>query len=115
MAVPDPNKKLYRFVLSRVLTLTLSALLLAGLLLSVVNDLYAFVKPDRPVSLTLTEPLPLEQLCHRLSEREILKNPSVFQWYATRKGKKTALEQFSGTVELNASMSYREILTAFLS
>ena len=109
------RKKLYRFALSKVFTLTLLALLLAGLFLSVANDLYAFVKRDRPLSLTLSEPLPLEQLCARLSEERIISNPNLFRWYTVKKGKRDALEQFHGTVELNATMSYREILAAFLS
>lgn len=109
------KQKLYRFVFSRVLTLTLLSLLLAGILLSVINDLYAFVKPSLPVTLTLAEPLPLDQLCRLLSDHGVLSNPSVFQWYATKNGKKEALEQFRGSVELNASMGYRELLLAFLS
>ena len=115
MDTESQRKKLCRFALSKVFTMMLLALLLAGLLLSVTNDLYAFVKADRPLSITLNEPLPLEQLCSRLSEERIVSNPTLFRWYAIKKGKKDALEQFRGTVELNSAMSYREILAAFLS
>lgn len=109
------NNKLYRFTLSQVLTLTLLSLLIAALFISIVNDLYAFVKADRPLTLTLEEPLPLDQLCKRLSREKIVNNPTLLRLYITKKGKKDALEQFHGTVALNASMSYREILAAFLS
>ena len=109
------RKKLYRFTLSKIFTLMLLSLFLSGLFLSVTNDLYAFVKKDHSVSFTVIEPLSLSQLSMRLSQEEIVNNPTLFQWYITRKGKKDSLEQFHGTVELNTSMSYRQILAAFLS
>ena len=109
------KNKLYRFTLSKVLTLTLLALLIAAILISVTNDLYAFVKKDTPLSLTLSDPLPLEQLCELLAREGIVHHPTVFRWYVVRKGKRDALEQFRGVIDLNTSMSYRELLVAFLS
>ena len=109
------DNKLYRYTLSKTLTLTLLALLIAAFLISTTNDLYAFVKKDRAVSLTLAEPLPIEQLCRLLANERVVAHPTVFQWYVARKGKQGALEQFQGIVDLNTSMSYRQILAAFLS
>ncbi|MBQ9085742.1 MAG: hypothetical protein IJY47_00985 [Clostridia bacterium] len=112
---PPTSRKLYRFALSKVLTLTLLSLLIAGTLISVTNDLYAFVKPNRPITVTLETPLPLSELSQMLGEAGVVANPTVFQWYADYKEKKEALEQFHGTLELNSAMSYREILAAFFS
>ena len=103
---------LYRFAYARLTVLTLIALLFAGLLISVTNDMYAFVKPDRSLSLSLEESVSLSEFSAILSEGGIVQNPTVFRLYVQSKGKTDRLETFRGTLELNASMSYREILQA---
>ncbi|MBQ8331609.1 MAG: hypothetical protein IJX94_03820 [Clostridia bacterium] len=107
------DKKLTRFAYSRVLVLVLTALLCAGLVISVANDMYAFVKPQRTVTLTVDEPTSLSDLADRLQAEGILQNPWVFQLYTASKSKTDRLERFVGTLELNSAMSYRELLLAF--
>ena len=104
------RKKLYRFAYARITLTVLLALLSVGLCVSVANDLYAFVKPDREVSLTVTEPQSLEQWATLLKKSGVIQNPTVFRWYVERQGKSERIESFSGTMILNESMSYREIL-----
>ncbi len=103
---------LYRFAYARLTVLTLTALLSAGLLISVTNDLYAFVKPDRSLSLAIEEPVSLSEFSEMLSEGGIIQNPTVFRLYVRTKGRTNLVETCCGTLELNASMSYREILQA---
>ena len=110
---PAHSNRLWRTALSRVTVTVLLALFCAALLISLANDLYAFVKPDRPFLLTVNEPLSLSVLSDRLDTGGVVNNPTVFSLYVRSKDRAEELEQFVGTVKLNASMSYREILLAF--
>lgn len=107
------DSRTVRRVFRKVAVVSLLAFFLAALLISVANDLYAFVKPDKPVTFTLSEPCSLDALSGQLAENGIIKNPHIFSRYTTIKGKQDTLEAFRGTVSLNSSMSYREILLAF--
>ena len=107
------KNRLRRLALAKITVLALSALLVAALGVSVANDLYAFVKPEREVILSLDEPIPLKELAERLAEEGVITNPTVFRYYAKHQGKTELLENFCGTVTLNAKMSYRQILLCF--
>lgn len=107
------RRKLYRFAYARVTVTVLTALLCVGLLTSVANDLYAFVKNDREAALTVTEPTSVAEWAKLLKQNGVIQNPTVFRWYAERNGKQERIESFSGTLILNEAMSYREILLAF--
>ena len=107
------RRRLYRFAYARVAVTVLLALLCAGLLVSVANDVYAFVKADTSVTLTVNAPMPLEELAKTLRQHGIIQNPTVFRWYVESKGLRQQVEAFSGILPLNASMSYREILLVF--
>lgn len=110
---PQQKKRLYRFAFAHLTRLVLIALLCVGILVSFANDLYAFVKPDRAVTVTLDAPLPLQDLSRSLARQGVIQNPTVFSFYVRRRGRQALLEQFSGEILLNSSMSYREILIAF--
>ncbi|MBE6546717.1 MAG: hypothetical protein E7668_04670 [Ruminococcaceae bacterium] len=112
---PVPSAKLYRFAFAKVLVIVLSALLCAGAVISVANDMYAFVKPTEEVTLTVEIPLSLSELAVRLEQLGVVANPSVFELYVRSKNKVTLVEAFSGQVALNTAMSYRELLAAFSS
>lgn len=110
---PPRDSKLWRFAYAYLTVIVLFALLGAALLTSVANDMYAFVKPDRAVTLTIGDPLPLPELASLLEQNGIVNNPTVFGLYADATGKRTRVEAFSGELTLSSSMSYREILLAF--
>ena len=112
---PTDGNRLWRFAFAYVTVISLFALLCAATLASVANDMYAFVKPDRTVTLSLDEPLPLPELAKRLEQEGILANPTVFRLYVRAKGKEAVTEAFSGELTLHSSMSYRELLLAFSS
>lgn len=109
----ENKKKTRRYAYATVTVITLFALLFGALTVSVANDTYAFVKPEREVTLTLNEPLPLSEIAALLEREGVVSNPTVFQLYTKSKGKTARLEAFSGELTLNSSMSYREILLAF--
>ena len=110
---PQRKKALYRLALAHLVRIVLIALLCVGILISVVNDLYAFVKPDRALTLSLDAPQTLGELAKTLARQGVIKNPTVFTLYVKGRGRQELRESFSGELLLNASMSYREILIAF--
>ncbi len=105
--------KLYRFAYARITVIVLLALLCAGILISITNDLYAFVKSDVEATLTVEAPQSLREIARRLGDLGIVQNPTLFRWYVEAKGMRERVESFSGQLPLQASMSYREILLAF--
>lgn len=110
-----PEKKIYRFAFSKITVITLVAILCASLTVSIANDLFAFVKPSKSISLEITEPIGLEEISVRLQQHGVIENSFAFLLYAKLKNKDELLESFSGTLELNSDMSYRDILNYFIN
>ena len=103
--------KAIKRTLSKIIPLLFLALLCAALICSVANDMYAFVKKDREISLTVDSRTSLNDLSKILAENGVVNNPDVFELYVKLKHKETLVEEFCGDVKLNSSMSYREILS----
>ncbi len=101
--------------LCRVIPLCLLAIFFAALIISITNDMYAFVKPRAEFVLTVTEHTDEDTLAMRLHEGGIIQNPTVFKLYLRSKGKTEALPSLSGEWKLNAQMSYREIMNEIFS
>jgi cell division protein YceG involved in septum cleavage len=106
------NKTTAKSVFERALIIAAFSLLLSALLLSVINDVYAFVKPDGELKLTFTEPMPLSELSRLLQKEGVVKNPTVFSLFVRSKSKADELESFVGEATLRMDMSYREIILA---
>ncbi len=94
--------------------LCLTALLLAGAVISIANDVYAFVKPDSEIVLTLNQPPDAEELAKLLQAHGVINNAFAFKYYTVSHGLSDRLEGLSGELTLNSNMSYRE-LTAEIS
>ncbi|MBO5938548.1 MAG: hypothetical protein J6Q82_03505 [Clostridia bacterium] len=107
------RSKLRRLAFSKITVLSLTALLVAAIGISVANDLYAFVKPEGEIVLSLDEPHSLKELSKTLEEQGVIANPTVFRLWVQSKGKTELLEGFCGTLTLNSAMSYRQILLCF--
>lgn len=99
----------------RVIPLCLFALFLAAAVISVTNDMYAFVKPDQAVTLTLSSPIDAEGLSAALGKLGVVKNPFVFEMYLRSKGKDSRVAELNGQWTLNKNMSYREIMLEIFS
>ena len=101
-----------RTIFGKVILLVLLTLFCTAVLLSVANDMYAFFKPAGEVHLRLDSPCTLSSFSRTLEEQGVLLNPHVFSLYVKNKEKEALIEDFSGELSLDRSMSYREILHA---
>ena len=106
------DNSLVRNVFERVVIMTLIAVFIALSVISVANDMYAFVKSDNTIQITLNSPTELTQLSKLLQREGIIKNPTIFVLFIKSKGRQEKLESFVGETTLRQNMSYREIMLA---
>ena len=92
-----------------IIPIALAALLLAGAIISITNDMYAFVKPHNEILFSVTNITNDTELSRSLREQNIIKNDIVFTLYLRHKGMSVAARALSGEWMLNSSMSYRQI------
>ena len=107
------DAKLIRRASAVILPLFFSSVLIASLVISVTNDMYAFMKSEVSAKVTVSEEDGLNEISKLLADEGIINNPTVFKLYVISKGKTAQLEDFSGELTLYGSMSYREILRLF--
>lgn len=105
-----PSQKLIRNAFEIVIITTLLSAMLALSVISVMNDIYAFVKPEGTVMLKIAEPTKIGELSRQLQREGIIKNPTVFSLFVRSKGMTQKLESFFGEASLRKDMSYREIM-----
>lgn len=113
MAVTEQGfskRKFQRRVFGSIAVLTLWAILFSALLLTVVNDMYAFFKKDLAIEIEIEEALHPRELARLLADRGVIANPTVFSFYLEKKLSPSLLPLPPMTLSLNADMSYREIL-----
>ena len=97
-----------------ILPLAVFSVLMAGGIISVANDMYAFVKGDVTANIEISSDDDLITVAKILGGAEIVKNPHIFVLYAKSKGADGKIDEFSGNIILNSSMSYRQIVSEFL-
>lgn len=102
--------RLIKRTLARILPVCLFSIFISAFILTVANDMYAFVKEDRDVSLYVEAPYSIDDFSMLLGKEGIVKNPYVFTLYVKSKNKVQNVEEFTGELLLNENMSYREIL-----
>ena len=102
-----------RRALSEILPMCMVSLFIAAFVCSVANDMYAFVKKENEVQLSIESPHSLEELSKMLGEYDVVENPTVFSLYVRSKNKIQTVENYTGELILNSNMSYREILSSF--
>ena len=90
--------------------LLLISVFIASAVISVANDMYAFVKPDSETNIIIDRELSPKELSSLLREKKIIKNDLVFTLYLRSKKKTDLIPSLRGEFTLNSSMSYREIL-----
>jgi len=106
------DKTLVRNIFERVVIMTLIAAFLALSVISIVNDMYSFVKPDKEVQITLDGKRDIKHISRLLQKEGIIKNPTIFSMFVRSKDRVQQLESFVGEVILQSNMSYREIMLA---
>lgn len=90
--------------------LCLAALILAGAIISVANDVYAFVKPEREIALNVSEPLDARSFSRLLQSSGVINNAFLFEYYLGSHGLDDDVSLLSGDIRLNSRMSYRELV-----
>ena len=76
--------------------------------------MYAFVKPEGDVTIELSGDISLKYRAKLLEERGVIENPALFCAYVKSKGAEADVTSVEGVIKLNTSMSYREIVRAFI-
>ncbi len=104
------ERKFCRRVYGTVAVMTLWAVLFSAILLSVANDMYAFIKPSAAIEIHVSEPMTAKEISTLFSDRGVIRNPTVFYFYLRAKQQLHQAETYVGTLSLNSDMSYREIL-----
>ena len=99
--------------MSKLLPICCVSVFISSLVCSVANDMYAFVKKDNEVNISIYKSLSLDEMTDLLSNRGVINNPDVFKLYVKLKEKSSDIEDFTGDATFNSSMSYREILSVF--
>ena len=99
--------------MSKLLPICFVSVFISSLVCSVANDMYAFVKKDNEVNISIYKSLSLDEMTDLLSNRGVINNPDVFKLYVKLKEKSSDIEDFTGDATFNSSMSYREILSVF--
>lgn len=117
----NTGKKKKRYVPGYIkVIIYLAAVITVSLLLSffairVGNDVFAFVKPDREVTITLDEGATLSDVAKELHEKGVIEYPTVYKMYSKfRISKRSYLsgEFLEGEHVVNPSMNYDQLLLA---
>ena len=90
--------------------LVISALL-SVFIIMVANDVYAFVKSDEPVEVTIPEDASLNDVAEILHDNRVIKYPGLFKMYARLKH--DPCEFIAGEYTVSPKLGYRELLSAF--
>ncbi|MBR4661288.1 MAG: endolytic transglycosylase MltG [Clostridia bacterium] len=90
--------------------LVISALLSVFVIMAA-NDIYAFVKSDEEVEITIPEEATLEEVADLLGENRVIKYPGLFKFYA--KIKKDPCDFRAGTYTVSPKLGYKELLSSF--
>lgn len=93
-----------------IFVIIISVFLALGIIL-VGNDVFAFVKSDEVVEVTIPEYATLDQVSQILYENDIIKYPDIFKLYAVYK--KDDGEFLPGTYSVNGMMNYETLLGEF--
>lgn len=108
------NKAQKPITLSRafgfVVPICVCAVFLAAAVISVANDMYAFVKPDETIEVSVDSALDTSEFAKLLGSKGIVKNPFIFELYLRTKGRDAEIPYLRGEWTLNRNMSYRDII-----
>ena len=107
------DKKALRNIFEFVTIVTALSLFLSLAAISVLNDMYALVKPDEAVNISIESPMSLSEISSLLGSKRIIKNPAIFSLFIKSKNRQEKLESFVGELNLRSNMSYREIMLNF--
>lgn len=87
------------------------SIFLSILIIRVGNDIFALVKSDEVIDITIPEDATLDEVAEILHENSIISFPGIFKFYANLK--KDSGEFLAGDFSVSPSMSYDELRAAF--
>ena len=93
-----------------IIPLCLTALMIAGAIISIANDVYAFVKPDNVITVTLEEQRDAKSFSSLLQDNGVINNAFVFAIYLRSHGLEPKLVDIANEITLNSKMNYRELV-----
>ncbi len=76
------------------------------------NDVFALVKDDKVIEITVTDTTTVNELADILYENEIIKYPSVFKLFASMKDM-TDEDIVGGTYKISPAMNYEKLTASF--
>lgn len=76
------------------------------------NDCFAFIKSDVSATIDMPKDADLDYIADQLYEKGIIKYPSIFKFYINLRGK-GATEYKYEDIEVNATLSYDELISKF--
>ncbi len=100
-----------------IVSVVVVSVFLAVFIILVGNDVYAFVKPDMVVEVTIPEYATLNDIATVLDENGLIEYPAIFKIYSnlkmTKKEKENGFVFIAGTYPVSPMMNYDELLAAF--
>ena len=99
---------------SIILPICVLSLLISGIVITLANDMFAFVKDDMEVTINIDEGSTIQEISDMLFDGGLIRNPEMFTAYVKSKDKVDSVEKFCGEITLNSSMSYRQILLSLI-
>jgi len=75
------------------------------------NDIYAFVKSEEVVEITIPEGADVNDVALILSNNGVIKYPSIFEWYAGKENDDGVF--LAGTYSIPCNLDYEDLLLAF--
>jgi len=83
-------------------------------IIMITNDVFAFLKEDSVVELTLPQDADIESIARLLAEYNLIRYPGIFRLYANLRGRNRNWEFQGGeTFMLSADMAYDEFISQF--
>ncbi len=97
-----------------IVSITVIAAFLAYFAITRINDLYAFVKADDEVEVTIPENATVNEITEILADAGVINYPSFFKFYAQLKDASNRYEFKAGTYTVNPMMNYDQLFETFM-
>jgi len=104
-------------LLSKALIYIAIVLLVSGILayfiISVANDVFAFVKADAQIEVIIPEYATLDQIADELHDKKVIEYPTIFVYYTMLRGNDPG-EYKAGGYTVSPSQNYDQLLSTFV-
>lgn len=91
----------------------LVSVILAYNIISIANDIFAFVKEPLSADVTIPENATVEDISRILYENNLIKYPDIFNFYINYKKKDSEWEFVAGTYPISSTVNYDDMIAEF--